>query len=181
MFLSSQLYFGRTWIRNKDHLELKGVIKFVKATTLVRLCSFIVKASADRCLRWSRQEGLLNRYTHTRDSLIHTLLRNFVKLCSYEGYIVKICISTGNFDSILFQGILNFLNLEIWPKWRILLKQFVSATPLKLLNRDSWNFVINKDILCRCAYLQNSDLIFYGGIFKLMEALLKFGQKMEKG
>ena len=30
--------------------------------------------------------------------------------------------------------------------------QFVSATPLKLLNRISWNLVDSKDTICSCAY-----------------------------
>ena len=30
----------------------------------------------------------------------------------------------------------------------------VSTTPLKPLNRISWNFVVMKDIMCRCAYPQ---------------------------
>ena len=30
----------------------------------------------------------------------------------------------------------------------------VSATPLKSLNRITWNFVVMKDIMCRCAYPQ---------------------------
>ena len=64
------------------------------------------------------------------------------------------CISTGNFDSIFFLGVTPFLNLEIWPKWKILLKQLVSTTPLKPLNRILWNFVVLKDIMCRCAFLQ---------------------------
>ena len=34
------------------------------------------------------------------------------------------------------------------------MKEFVSATPLKPLNRISWNFVVMKDIMCRCAYPQ---------------------------
>ena len=45
------------------------------------------------------------------------------------------CISTGNFDSIFFLWITLFLNFEIWRKWKILLKQLVSTTPLKPLNR----------------------------------------------
>jgi hypothetical protein len=32
--------------------------------------------------------------------------------------------------------------------------QFVSATPLKLLNRISWNLVDIKDTICSCAYYQ---------------------------
>ena len=57
-----------------------------------------------------------------------------------------------NFVSIFFLGVTSFLNLEIWPKWKILLKQFVSATPLIPLNRISWSFVVMKDIVCRYAF-----------------------------
>ena len=32
--------------------------------------------------------------------------------------------------------------------------QFVSSTPLKLLNRISWNLVDSKDTICSCAYYQ---------------------------
>ena len=45
-----------------------------------------------------------------------TAQQNFMKLCSNDGHNVKMCISTGNFDSIFFLGIMPFLNLEIWPK-----------------------------------------------------------------
>ena len=41
-----------------------------------------------------------------------------------------------------FLGVMPLLNLEIWPKLNILLKQFVNATPLKVPNRKSWNVVI---------------------------------------
>ena len=75
-------------------------------------------------------------------------------------------ISTGNFDSILFLGVTPFLNLEIWPKWKILLKQFVSATLLKTLNRIniSWNFVVVTDIPCTCAYPQEILINFFLGV-----------------
>ena len=70
------------------------------------------------------------------------------------------CISTGNFDSIFFLGVTPFLNFEIWRKWKILLKQFVSTTRLKPLNRIAWNFVIMKDIMSRYAFFtENTDLI----------------------
>jgi hypothetical protein len=36
----------------------------------------------------------------------------------------------------------------------VCLSQFVSATPLKLLNRMSWNLVDSKDTICSCAYYQ---------------------------
>ena len=37
----------------------------------------------------------------------------------------------------------------------------VSVTPLKPLNRISWNFVVMKDIICRCAYLQEMIIQFF--------------------
>ena len=40
-----------------------------------------------------------------------------------------------------------------------------SATPLKPLNRNLWNFVVTKDILCRCAYSQEIlNQFFFLGI-----------------
>ena len=75
------------------------------------------------------------------------------------------CISTGNFDSIFFLGFTPFLNREIWRKWKILLKQLVSTTPLKPLNRIAWNFVVMKDIICRYAFLQEMLIwSFWGAI-----------------
>jgi hypothetical protein len=38
--------------------------------------------------------------------------------------------------------------------FRLSVTQFVSATPLKLLNRISWNLVGSKDTICSCAYYQ---------------------------
>ena len=64
-------------------------------------------------------------------------------------------ISTGNFDASFCLGAMPlFLNFKIWRKWKILLKQLVSTTPLKPLNRIAWNFVVMKDIMCRYAFLQ---------------------------
>ena len=37
---------------------------------------------------------------------------------------------------------------------RLSITQFVSATPLKLLNRISWNLVDSKDTICSCANYQ---------------------------
>ena len=42
----------------------------------------------------------------------------------------------------------NCFSFSICPKSNILLKQFVSATPLKLWNRILWNFFVMKDIYC---------------------------------
>ena len=42
----------------------------------------------------------------------------------------------------------------------------VSATPLKPLNRISWNFVVMKDIMCRYAVLQEMLIwSFWGAIY----------------
>ena len=42
----------------------------------------------------------------------------------------------------------------------------VSTTPLKLLNRISWNFVVMKDIMCRYALLQEMLIwSFWGAIY----------------
>ena len=41
----------------------------------------------------------------------------------------------------------------------------VSTTPLKPLNRISWNFVVMKDIMCRCAYPQEILIpLFFLGV-----------------
>ena len=60
---------------------------------------------------------------------------------------------------------------ELWPKWKILLKQFISATPLKPLNRISWNFVVMKDLMCRSAYVQEILIKFFSRSYALFELL----------
>ena len=56
---------------------------------------------------------------------------------------------------IWFNFVCNYAPCDIRNKYRlnILLKQFVSAAPLKL-NRISWNFIVLNHILCTCAYSQ---------------------------
>ena len=92
-------------------------------------------------------------------SPVFLVQQNFLKLCSNKGIIIM-CISTGNFDSIFYLGVTPFFNLEIWPKEKI---QFVSANPLKPLNRILWNFVVIKDIPCICAYSQEILIHFFSG------------------
>ena len=94
---------------------------------------------------------LLNRIS--RNSVV---MKDIVCRCAYPQDILI------QFFSL---GITPFLTIEIWPKWKILLKQFGSATPLKLLNRISWNVVVMKDIVCRCAYLQEIFIQFFPGMF----------------
>ena len=45
----------------------------------------------------------------------------------------------------------------------------VSATPLKPLKRISGNFVVVKDISCRCAYPQGILINFFPRIYALFE------------
>ena len=78
--------------------------------------------------------------------------------------ICRCAYFTRNFDSIFSFRIMPFLNLEIWPKWKILLKQSVSATPLKLLNRISWNLIVLKDSMCRFAFLQEMLIWSFWGV-----------------
>ena len=58
------------------------------------------------------------------------------------------------------------LNFEIWRKWKILLKQLVSTTPLKPPTRIKWNFVVMKDMICKYAFLQEMLIwSFWGAIY----------------
>ena len=54
----------------------------------------------------------------------------------------------------------------LWHRWHrskewYFSKHFVSATPLKPLNRIPWNFVVMKDIMCRSAYPQEILIQFF--------------------
>jgi hypothetical protein len=59
---------------------------------------------------------------------------------------------TRKFWSSEFCGSYAHWNLEIFRN--LLLKQLVSATPLKLRNRFSWNLIGSKDTIFSCAYYQ---------------------------
>jgi hypothetical protein len=81
--------------------------------------------------------------------LQNRISRNFV------GSKTTIC-SCAYYQEILISWILwelCSLNLEI--SRNLLLKQLVSATPLKLLNRISWNLIGSKATICSCAFYQN--------------------------
>ena len=64
-----------------------------------------------------------------------TAQQNLIKLCSFKGHNVLMCTFSENSDSIIFRGVRPILNLEILLKLHILLKQFVSGTPLNPPNR----------------------------------------------
>ena len=73
---------------------------------------------------------LWNRSTKSRETL---------KLC--RTYCVDAQNCREYFHSGFILGIMPLLNLEIWPKLNIQLKQFVSATSLNALNRISCSFI----------------------------------------
>ena len=87
-----------------------------------------------------------------RISLNFAVMKDIMCRCAYSQEIMI---------QLFFLRITPFLNLKIWTYWKILLKQFVSATPLKQLNRISWNFVVMKDIPRRCAYPQEIMIQFF--------------------
>ena len=106
----------------------------------------------------------------TRQSVHLTVL--FILSVQFIIIIKKIIIII-NSNSIFLgsYALLNFI--EIWRKLNILLKQFVSATPVKLFNRVLWVFVIDKDIQCSCTYLQEILILFFKEKFI---SVLNFGQ-----
>ena len=77
------------------------------------------------------------------------------QLSSTYGTAILYPLSTGNFDSLFFLGITPFWTSKFDENeryyWNSLLAQ---------LNRISWNFVVMKDIICRCAYPQEILLPF---------------------
>jgi hypothetical protein len=54
---------------------------------------------------------------------------------------------------------------------RLSVTQFVSATPLKLLNRISWNLVDSKDTICSCAYYQEILIYYLPSFMKFCSAV----------
>jgi hypothetical protein len=71
------------------------------------------------------------------------------KDCSFRPDLLTNMASTGNYVSPHFCG-----ETYCFCLVRLSITQFVSATPLKLLNRISWNFLDSKDTICSCAYYQ---------------------------
>ena len=55
-----------------------------------------------------------------------------------------------------FPGSYAPFELRNLTKIEFAIKQFVSATPLKLLNRTLWNFIVDKDIPSTCVYSQKN-------------------------
>jgi hypothetical protein len=85
-------------------------------------------------------------------------LPSFMKFCSVVSEELRWpAASVVNFGKFLSSKGHNSHKIQgITISWQYaqLLKQLVSATPLKLLNRISWNLVGGKDTICSCAYYQ---------------------------
>ena len=65
-----------------------------------------------------------------------------------------------------FSELRHFWTWKFGQNERYYSTQFVSATPLKPLNRISWNFVVMKDIMCRYVFLQEMLIwSFWGTIY----------------
>jgi hypothetical protein len=103
-------------------------------------------------------------------SLIHDFSVIFdTQFLCYFWYTISVLFFMYNF-SVVFDVLLlyfsDFFFLEEYIylclpplRWGDILflscpSQFVSATPLKLLNTISWNLVGSKDTICSCAYYQ---------------------------
>ena len=79
------------------------------------------------------------------------------------------CITTINFDSIFFLGVTSFLNLEIWPKWKILLK---TACQRNSSETAQQNFVK----LCNCLDVHFYRKCWFDLLKEQFVSLLNFGQ-----
>ena len=96
----------------------------------------------------------------SRHLLLKQLVRSTpVKLLNHISWNLvgnkdTIC-SSAHYQEISIAWILwELCSFELRNFPHLLLKQLVSATPLKQLNRISWNFVGSKDTICSCAYYQ---------------------------
>ena len=65
----------------------------------------------------------------------------------------QLCLAPLWWGDILFLSCPS-VHLSVCSSVHLSVTQFVSATPLKLLNRISWNLVGSKDTICSCAYYQ---------------------------
>ena len=82
-----------------------------------------------------------------------TAQQNFLKLCSNEGHNVKMCISTGHFDSIFFLGAMPLFELRNL-KMKDTTETVGQHNSTETAQENCVNFVVIKDIMCRYAFLQ---------------------------
>ena len=91
-----------------------------------------------------------------------TAQQNFLKFCSKEGHNLRYAYP----QEILF----NFFFSELRPFFE--LRKFDQNERYywnSSLNRISWNFVVKKDLMCRCAYLQEILIQFFWAVVPLFE------------
>ena len=87
------------------------------------------------------------------------VMKEIMCRCAYPQEIWFIFFSRSN------GAIFELRNLA---NWKILLNQFVSATPLKPLHRISWKFVVIKDIVCTYAFLQEMLIWSFEGALYIL-------------
>ena len=71
------------------------------------------------------------------------------------------CIFTGNFVLIFFLGSYALFELRNLAKVKDTTETVRQSNSSKPLNRFSCNFVVMKDIMCRCAYQQEIFIQFF--------------------
>ena len=110
--------------------------------TDLQLCFYLIAPHATSCGGYNAFDQSVSQsvrqscFSCQRNSS-ETARQNFLKLCSYEGHYVQMRISTGNFDSTFFSELRPFLTQKLGQNLRYYSTQFVSATPLKPINRIS--------------------------------------------
>jgi hypothetical protein len=94
-------------------------------------------------------------------------------------YLLSVICNSNSFQSILLSlpslwwGDILILSC---PSVRLSVTQFLSATPLKLLNIISWKLVGIKDTICSCAYYQ--DILIAWNLWELCPFELKISQNI---
>ena len=135
---------------------------FVDAINLPKLTTLVTR------------ETFRNIRVRIRWEIVYFNVFFFVLVCAYIDHVIR-CISFKDAQVILIiiphqrscrgynvfdpsvsaSAVSQLFSQYVSPVFR------VSATPLKPLNRISWNFVVMKDIMCRWAYLQEILIQFF--------------------
>ena len=105
---------------------------------------FLTRPSVSPSIRFLSAQLLWNRSAEFRETL--------VLLCTW-------CVDVHISKKFWFNFfVMPLLNLEICQKWNMLLIQFDSLTPLKLLNKIWWKFVDSEGYtVYMCIFAGNSD------------------------
>jgi hypothetical protein len=89
------------------------------------------------------------KYFFSKSRLDWTKTVYLITRWTIQALVFKLSASNSHYVSPHFGG-----ETYCFCPVRLSVTQFVSATPLKLLNRISWSLVGSKDTICSCAYYQ---------------------------